>query len=389
MSEAKQDVRHEGRRTITPYQSHCLVVTTVVGVGILSFQRGVVEDVGPDAVWTILIGGLIVLGEVALLTMVMQRFSEGHLVGAIRELAGNERSRWFTTLMAAPFVLLVATFWFSATSYVTRTFGEVLISAVLPWTPLEVLMPVILGVAAVVASHRLDLVARFSELLMPLLYLPMPLFVVGWIQEGKWNNFLPLFEVNWPQVFHGVLGSFLAYSGISVLLAFMGYYRYPHRAMSAHLSGVGVVVFFYWLTVAASVAVFGMYEIRNLMWPTLDLITVTAVPGMILERLESAFLAIWMVAVFTTLINLYGALVDAIMNWFQMKEKRRPYVSWFLFPFIFMTAYLPPNLPVVFRWGDWSGWYEPVVIVIILLFLFLLSVFRGKESERGQADALS
>jgi spore germination protein len=181
----------------------------------------------------------------------------------------------------------------------------------------------------------------------------------------------------------------LAYSGLSVLLAFMGYYRYPHRAMTPHLSGVGVVVFFYWLTLTASVAVFGTYEMKNLLWPTLDLVTVTTVPGMILERLESAFLAIWMVAVFTTLINLYAALVDVLVRWLRLQEKRRPVVSWVLFPFLLTASYLPPRLPIVIQWGEWMGWYEPVVIGLILLSLFLLSLIKGREKERGQAHAPS
>jgi spore germination protein len=386
MSEVRQKDQFN---LITPYQSHCVVITTLVGVGVLTFQRGITEKVGAAAVWTILIGGLIVFAEVALLTKLMQRFSEGHLVGVFRELAARGEKGWFSTLMAAPFVLLVAAFWFSGTSYVTRTFGEVLISAVLPRTPIEVLMAIMLGVVAAVASHRLDLVARFSEILMPLLYLPVPLLVAAWVQEGSMDNLLPLFETDWTQVVDGVLASFLAYSGLSVLLAFMGYYRYPHRAMTPHLSGVGVVVFFYWLTLTASVAVFGTYEMKNLLWPTLDLVTVTTVPGMILERLESAFLAIWMVAVFTTLINLYAALVDVLVRWLRLQEKRRPVVSWVLFPFLFTASYLPPRLPIVIQWGEWMGWYEPVVIGLILLSLFLLSLIKGREKERGQAHAPS
>ncbi|WP_245891196.1 GerAB/ArcD/ProY family transporter [Desmospora activa] len=383
---AKSD-QSANEKVITPYQSFCLLVNTLIGVGILSFQRSIIQEVGPDAIWILLIGGLVTLAEVVILTKVMQRFSGNHIVGAVAQLGGKKKSQRSKTIMAIPFVLILAVIWFSALSFVSRMFGEVLITVVLPRTPLVVLMVVLLGVAAAVASNRLNVLVRFSEFLMPFLFLPLPWLFAVWVQEGDWNHFLPLFQVDWAHVFKGVAGSFLTFSGASVLFMFMGYYQQPQKAMQSHTIGVGFVTLIYWVTLLSTLAVFGAYEMNNLVWPSLDLITVLTVPGLILERLESAFLSIWMVTVFTTLLNLYGALVDGLMNGFQIKERYRPYVSWGLLPLLLLTAHAPTNVFQVFRWGEWSGWLEPITIVIVLLCLFLLSLLRGRQNQGRQADA--
>lgn len=382
----KSDKNGEGN-VITPYQSFCLLIHTVIGVGVLGFQRPVIEATGPDAVWIILIGGVIFSAEVALLTWVMKRFAGEHFMGAVRSWNSKGRSAWLGRVLSLPFVLLLVVYWFAAVSFVARSFGEVLITVVLPRTPLEILMLVFLGVAAVAASNRLSVLARFSEFLFPFLLLPIPALIAVWMQEGKWDNFLPLFQIDWSNLLKGVTQSFLAFSGASVLFMFMGYYQQPQKAMRSHLFGAGFVIFSYWMALSATLAVFGIYEIKNLMWPLLDLITVLTVPGLILERLESAFLSIWMVTVFTTLLNLYGALVDALLHGFGLKERYRPYVAWGLLPLLYFTAFIPSNLLSVFRWGEWSGWFEPLALVLMLLFLFLLSLFRRKKNQGRQADA--
>ncbi|PTX61223.1 spore germination protein [Melghirimyces profundicolus] len=384
----KETSRSPDLDKISPYQSFAILFSTMLGVGVLSFQREIAKEVGPDGIWTILVGGVLILAEVWLLTRVMEKYPHKNLAQFGEVFFKNRPRPWLGKLVFLPFALLVALFFFAASAVVTRTFGEVLISTVLFRTPLEVLMLGLLGVGAAVAGNRPQVIARFNEFVFPILLLPLPLYLVSFLQEGNLDNLFPLFHLNWVKLLKGVAASTFAYAGFSVIVVYMGYYQQPKKAVKPHLWAIGSVTFLYWIQMVVAVGVFGRAELVQLLWPTLDLLKVAAVPGMILERLESGFLAIWMVAVFTTIINLFGALVDMVVTFFGMREQHRKWVALGLLPVLYYVSYWPANLNTLFWWNKWIGRSEPLMgLVLILTFLLFAMTKRGKKG--GKQDVPS
>lgn len=375
----------EKDQPISLYQGHALLISTFIGVGVLTYQRGIAAEVGPDAVWTILVGGLVVALEVYLITRLMQRFQGKHLV----QLITLPRSPWIGRVLGVSFLILISLFWLAATAVVTRTFGELGVSAVMPMTPINVIMGTLIGGAALVAGQRPAVIARFNEFLLPILYLPVLLLVVAWVQEGEWENFLPLFRLDWGPFLKGILASTFAFSGFSVLFIYMSYYQQPAKAMRTHLSAVAIITFGYWITMTSAIAVFGPNELKQLLWPTLDLVKQAEVPGQILERMESAVLSIWVVAVFTTLVNLFGAVVDLLFTFFRLNERFRRWLAWGMTPILYGLAGWPADLQELFRWGERLGWLEPMIAVIVAVILLVISWIRGRKGEKGNAPTAS
>lgn len=373
--------------TITVYQSFALLLSTIMGVGILSLQRGLVKESGHDAIWIILVGGLLVMLLVYIITRLMERFPGKALMYLGMIPTGDDNRFTWTKWMFLPFLLLAAIYFTVTTGVVVRTFGEVLISAVYMKTPLEATILSLLAASIVVAANRPVVIARFNEFLLPLMFLPVPLVIISLVQKGEWLNLLPLFRLDWDSLIKGVFSSLFAYSGFLVIVVYMARYQQPKKAVRPHMWAVGIVVLIYGFLVITAISVFGIYEIQQLLWPTLEEVKVIAIPGKIFERLESGVLAIWMLAVFTTIINLIGALVDLVVTYFNIKETRRKWVAWGTLPVIYSISVWPPNLHTVFQWSDWIGMYE---LVLVLLFILVFSILAGLRGRRkGKEDASS
>ncbi|MFX6540539.1 GerAB/ArcD/ProY family transporter, partial [Acinetobacter baumannii] len=89
------------------------------------------------------------------------------------------------------------------------------------------------------------------------------------------------------------------FQGFFIMTSVIPYMRRPEKAMIAGAFGMFLAGGIYVLTVVAVVAVFGPMETQNLLWPTLELAKTTALPANVLERLDAAFLSVWVTAVFT------------------------------------------------------------------------------------------
>ncbi|SMO46904.1 GerAB/ArcD/ProY family transporter [Melghirimyces algeriensis] len=378
----------EQDQPISLYQSHAVIVSTIIGVGVISMQRGIAKEVGPDGIWTILIGGLIVLVEIVLITRLMQKFPGKTLAQFSSELLSFGKKRWLGKVLSIPLLVGIGWYWLLTIAIVTRTFSEVAISAVFPQTPMEVFMITMLGSACFAAGQRPELIARFNEFLMPFLFIPGLLILTAWMEAGDWENLLPMFQVtDWKKFLQGMLTSAYSYSGYSVLFVYMAYYQQPKKAMRAHILATGTVIVGYWVTIAASISIFGPFELANLMWPTLDLIKQVEVPGQILSRLESAIIGIWVVAVFTTLVNMFGVLVDISLTTFNLEERFRKWLAWGSLPFGYLVANRPANLEQLFRWNDLAGIYEIVMTLVIILILSILT--RLRADKKGDQNASS
>lgn len=66
----------------------------------------------------------------------------------------------------------------------------------------------------------------------------------------------------------------------------------------------------------------GAEETKQLIWPTLKLAKMTSLPGQILERLDAAFLAVWVTAVFTTLFSSYFLTIHATSELFGFRDHK-------------------------------------------------------------------
>lgn len=375
--------------TITAYQAFILVLMTVIGIGILIFPRNLGTVVGRDGVWVALISIAIILLILYLMTLLGQWFPRDSYVEYTEKILGSKRYRWLGKFLHLPFLLAFALIWFSLIAYGARGFSEVVVSSILPQTPLEVIMLIFLLTASVVSSYPPEVIVKFNELLFPFLFIPIIFLIIALFQNGELINFFPLFQVDWSKVFVGIMGIGADFAGFSIVLMMMVYYQQPEKAVKSHLSSFFCAGMIFWLVYVVALSNFGLEEMNRLALPTLETIRLVKTSFQILERLESITIALWMVASFTTLSNILFALVELIRRKLTLHPSYRKWISLLIIAIAFAVAMIPRNLDQLFEWISQTSRLIVIIDLTIPLFLVILARFKKKRGKRNETSTIS
>ena len=150
-------------------------------------------------------------------------------------------------------------------------------------------------------------------------------------------------------------------------------------ARRAQFIGIGIPAVLNTLITLAAIAVFSFEELDRLMWPTLELATSTEVPGLIFERVEAAYLAVWVAAIFTTISNFYFATAKILQETFRIRHHQ--WIVLGLFPLLLWLSNLPAHVHQVFQWLEILGYLSVLLWLGFPLILWLLAQIRLREKN--------
>ncbi|MBA4551626.1 endospore germination permease [Thermoactinomyces vulgaris] len=375
------DRKTASKQVITSYQAFTLLYSTIFGAGVLSLPRSVGESAGNDMIWVILLSGVVVAILVYLMTRLCQRFPGMTLVQFAPYILGSRKRKWVGYVISFPFLLMVALFFVMGTASVVRIFGETVVTTMLPRTPVEAVMLIFLLAAAFGAGSDLGVIAKLNEFLFPITLIPFLSMIYALFQSGEITNILPLFQLDPMVLPKALMGGAFAFAGFQVVMIFSGFYQQPEKMKKANMISILAITISYWYLCAISLSVFGIDEVKNLMFPVLEVAKVVKMEDILFERIESAILSIWLVAGYTSVVNLFSALVQIIIEYFRLSERYRRWIAFLAVPVFLYLALIPENTQEVGIYADRIGLYDGVISVIIPVVLLLVAVIRKKKGE--------
>lgn len=345
-----------------------ILVGAIIGVGVLAFPRIIVQRAGTGAPLATLLGA--VPGTLAWLASVK----------LARRCPGQTPVEYAPRLLTRPvgwlYGVILAVFLIVITALAIREFGEVVKTAVLRNTPLEVTIIALLLTTAYFVRYDLQVFARVFEVFFPLMLVPLTLIGMLSLKNARLYYLLPVTGPGWSGVLQGAALASVGYVAYVIGSFLLPSLNRPKAAVPAGLWGMGLSLFLYMLVVTATLALFGPEELRRLVWPTFELVKTTTIPGFILERLESAFIGIWVAAVFTTVGATYFAALLVLTQLFKLGDHK--VLALPLVPVLYMTAMGPKDLLTLYRVVEALG-LVGVVLTQLLPLLFLgVSLLRGK-----------
>lgn len=359
-------------RSITVIQATAILVSTVIGVGVLPIPLFAVQAAETGAPLATAAATAVAFVGLFLTTRLSMRFPTLTFVRLSERIIG----RWSATAGS----LLVIAFFAVLTALAAREFGTVVVTSVLKNTPIEVTVVVMLTLALL--SSRSDM-RSFSY--MHLFYLPIVLFpaliiVVLSLKNANPLYLLPLTGNRQPHLWDGMTTIIALFQGYFIMTLVVPHMRRPEKAMVA--SGIGILLAggLYLFAVTAVLAVFGPMETQNLLWPTLELAKTTSLPANVLERLDALFLSVWVTAVFTTLLSSYTFTVHALADLLRLKDHRL--FTFFLLPVIFTVAMLPYNVLQLYEIIAFVGRIGLVLTFAYPGLLLMIAMMRGLKGER-------
>jgi spore germination protein len=358
-------------KTITVMQFAMNLGTTIIGVGLLAFPRITAQHAGTGAPLATLLGVLLMLGCALMLSYLGHQYPNMTLFEYSDKLLG----RWLGRIVTLALVL----YFLELEAMAAREFGEVVVTSVLQRTPLEITILIMLVLAATAARNDVTVFSRILTFYMPFVYIPVLVLIALTLRSARLTNILPIisfgYQTNVSNYVYAILFVACLFQNYMITGLLTPYMYQTNKAWKGALIGVVAAGAVYLILDVATLAVFGTEEMKNLIWPTLELAKTAAIPLFFLERLDPVFLAVWVTAVFTAIFASYYFSIQGLVHLFNFQD-HRAFTS-LLVPVVFLAAMQPSNIVDVYRMVQWVGLSGLVLTVGIPALLFALHFGTG------------
>ncbi len=347
---------------ISPLQYTLLIAVTLIGAGILSMPRSVIEIAGPDGWLATLGGGLLVLLLTYLLHKLALMFPQDTFVSFSQKIVG----KWLGLTLSVIFFVYFLLF----SAYEARVIGEISNVFLVDRTPIGFVMFIYLWVTIMGARGGIEGIARICQLLFPIIFLfGVPLgFLL--IPKLHISHLLPILHTPWQDLSKAVFTTSLSFLGFEIILFLVPSLAKPQKAIKNAIIAVVMIIGIYIYIVMIDTALFGVTEIKRITWPLITGIKMVDFPGGILERFESLLLSLWAFSTFTSSIvfTYFAVYIMALVSGFR---EFKP-ILYFVMPVIYGISFIPEHSEHVFTLGDFIGKYGFIFITVVTLILFLI-----------------
>lgn len=340
------------------------IPSIVIGVGILSFPRGLASVTTSSDGWiAMIVGGLIA-------TFFTWMF--GKLA------AGFPHQSFFSyssLIVSKPVAIIVSFFfaiiWLIVTAYEVRRIADVSQHYLFDSTPVEIIaLTFLLVVIYAVCGSRVGLL-RLNMMFFPLiLFISLIAFVFN---LGHFNpsNLRPMFETSLYGYVKGIHTGIISYVGFTVVLFYTGLVDKPKNTAKKAALGMLIPMFLYTILFIMCIGVFGHSVTSNYIFPTIEL----AKGFGLFERFESIFFVIWIMAIFNTTSMALDIAVMSINSIF--KKVRKVTILFIMSPIVYLIAMLPQNLLEVSALGSLVSNVAFVYGIIVTILLLIVAKLRG------------
>lgn len=352
------------------------VVVAMVGIGIFSCPKEVIDKVGSDAWIVALIGGIVIFLFLYLIYMVVKKNDFQELTNILQSNFGNFLGGVIAIIFAIYSIFIV--------SLGMREFVEVIRLFLLKQTPSEfILITTILTGTYLVRGEIGDLV-KFNEISFWIMFLPAFAVFILTAVNADFSNLLPVLNNQPSQYFRASKYILFCFGGIEIAYLILPYVVNKKNSLRVLRRSIIFVSFFYIIVMILVLAVFSKAQSKILLWPTISMIRSLYIPGTFIERWEGIVMALWILFYFTTFVNTYFFSSEIVKNVFKLKDIKLS--SLLIMPFIYVIALYPENIAEIYNLQFKT---TPVILTAIFLFIILpvLILLIGKLKGKGRGKS--
>ncbi|MEH7386480.1 GerAB/ArcD/ProY family transporter [Bacillus sp. JJ1521] len=324
------------REKITTVQVAFIVISSILGVATLVIPRFVVKEAGIGAPFASIVGvGITFIGLLAIVYL-GKRFPKHTVITYNELILGKVIGRFFSVMIILFFTIIMG--------LETRQFAEVVAGVLLPTTPIQIAIFMMIFLCATVGFQNVSTFAYIHFFYMPLIIFPFALVLLPAFGNIEVYHITPFLgnDPTWREFLKGsmlVTQSILGFFIISMVIPYM---KQPEKGMKGGVWGLLIAGFMVIFIVFMTVGVFGDVEILETIWPTLILGRMVTVPGEILARVDAILVISWIYGVFTTLLSYYFIIIRGIGELFRYYNYR--VIAAAGFPVVFCIAIYPQNI---------------------------------------------
>lgn len=353
---------------ITTTQASIFLTNSVLGAGILTLPRGVVEIVKTPDVWlSVLLGGLVVLGVIFVMVKLSQQFPGLTIYQYAKLIVGKIPGGALCSLLILYYLVIAG--------FEARVLVEIMVFFLLEGTPSWAIVIPFIWVSTYLVFGGINAIARVFQIIIPISVIVLVIAYGFSFHLFEINNLRPLLSEGLVPVVKGLKSTILIYSGCEVIMTLVGHMEYPKEAMKAMTVGIGIPLLIYLSTVIVVVGGMSVDAVMRSTWPTIDLMRTFEITGLFFERFEFPFLVIWIMQMFCNFSSFY---FNASLGISQIFKVSRTWAILGLIPVIFIFTMIPKRINDVFNLGNDIGYAGIILFFLVPCLLSLIYIIRKK-----------
>lgn len=339
----------------------------------MTTPRFLAAAAGPDAWLSVIAGSLVALAAAWIMGKLARIFPRENIITYAPRLVG----RWPGLLVG----LFYAAFWVVTAAKETRLLGELVETYMLERTPVEVVGFAMLLACGYLARNGLEPVARVSQILMPVILIPLVILLLLAWKQADMSNFKPFMEKGlWP-VAKGAGVALARFDGLETMLMLIPALSFTPRVPKSAISAVFITLIIQLLSVATLTVTVGPTQAGRFLFPSLTIIQGLRLPSLFFERVTNIVVALWLAAAYAAMATILYVTALAIARLFGLKETR-----YFILPLtvpIFLISLAPPNVAVFEAASRVFFVVTIFAILLIPLGLYVVGRLRGFRPRAG------
>ena len=268
----------EDRGKIEEFGLFTTIVVAIVGVGIFSCPREVIDKVGSDAWIVTLIGGIVVFLLLYLIYKVMKKNNFEDITCILQNNFGKFIGGIFAITFSIYSIFIV--------SLGMREFVEVIKLYLLRRTPTEfILMITILTGTYLVRGEIGDLV-KFNEISFWVMFIPAFVVIIFSAVNADFTNILPVLNNKPSAYFKASKYILFCFGGIEIAYLILPYVKNKKDSSKVLKKSISFVTIFYLVIMIFVLAVFSKEQSRTILWPTITMVKTLDIPDTFIEHWE-------------------------------------------------------------------------------------------------------
>lgn len=365
----------KGSNNITKFDLFATIVVTVVGTGFFSLPSQLSEKIGSEGWLLVLLTGIIV----GVVVFVQCKALEVNNYERIDLLLENNFGKIFGKFLS----IFIGFAGIVIISLELRTFTEVLKMFLLERTPSELIIILMIFTGTFLIRGELDSVIMFNEIAFYLMFVPVLLAIPLVIRGADFTNILPVLAHKPIEYLQASATQFFSFIGLGIIYMVHSFLKEKRELSKVAIKSVAFITIFYALIVIISLAVFPEEYNKNLLWPTISMVSIVNIPGAFIERWEGVAMIFWIFFYFTTFINIYYFSSELLKNTFNLRTIKIS--SLIIIPIIYIFALYPSNITELYSIQRMVMPFVDTIIVgaipIVLLLINLVKKRRGSNEN--------
>lgn len=354
---------------ISHIQLRGLIVSIVIGVGVLTMQSNLVRDMGTDGWIAILIGGILSFLMFCIFYNIFKLYPNKDFFEIGNLTVGKAIFKIFKVFFIIYYMILLG--------LVSRNLGELIKIFLLQTTPLEIIILTFILATTYLSSYEIDKISRASYFIYPIIILFTVMIVITAIPGSEATNVLPIFRTDFEGLYKGIGHVIFSFMGVEIVILAIPYVEQKEKVFKTGIYAISTITLIYLIVFFMVLTNFSQEQIVSQNYPVLVLVRHLDAPGLFLENLDGLVMALWILVIFVTMVPAYFAVGKFSSKLFNTKKHKQFILG--AVPIIYLIAMWPENfLPIMNELSNIYFAFALICALIIPLVILIIGLIKKK-----------